>query len=266
MKIGLQFIDPLNFVAQRFLLASIALLPVLILRRRTLPRDSYTWLKLITLSLIIAVSATLTSIGLLYETIGLSSLLTYTQPLFVFCLAIIFLGERITKIKALGLISSFLGVAMLYIGKSFSQTFLLEPFLLLVLGAFLWAVSIVYYKKFLGHVEPAIINIIQFPIGLTFLLLLVFMTGSLSFCRDTLYIFSILYTSILGSALASTIWLFLIREEEAIVISTSSLIVPVIATLLGWLLIGESIGYDFLASFILVLTGLYLVNMPTSGR
>ncbi|MEM2384610.1 MAG: DMT family transporter [Candidatus Bathyarchaeia archaeon] len=126
MKVGLQFVDPLNFVAQRFLIASIALLPVLAWKRRNLLMDSYTWFKLIVLSLINAIGITSTSIGLLYETAGLSSLLTYTQPFFVLCLSVIFLDEKVSVIRVAGLIFGFLGVATLYASnlslKHFSST------------------------------------------------------------------------------------------------------------------------------------------------
>lgn len=81
------------------------------------------------------------------------------------------------------------------------------------------------------------------------------------FSSDGLYIFSVLYASLLGSALAFTIWFSLIREEEMIVISTSSLVVPVIAALLSWLFMGERIGYNLLTSMVLILSGLYLVNV-----
>lgn len=261
MKVGLRFVDPLNFVAQRFLIASIALLPVLVRKKRSLLMERRTWFKLIMLSLINAIGITSTNIGLLYETVGLSSLLTYTQPFFVLCLAITFLNERANVIRVAGVVSGFLGVAILYASKSAPQTFFLNSFFFLILGAFLWAVTVIYYKKFLSYVEPATVNIVQFPIGSAFLFLLVFMSGGLVFSYDIYYIFSISYTSVLGSALASTIWLLLIREEEATVVSASSLVVPVIATLLGWLFMGEAVGYNFLLSLILVLTGLYLVNI-----
>lgn len=271
MKIGLQFIDPLNFVAHRLLFASAALLPTLIWRREDLPRDGYTWLKLIVLSLINAVGMTATNAGLSYEPTGLSSLLTYTQPLFVFCLSIVFLNEEVNAIKVLGVVSGFLGVVILYAGRPLSKTILLGPFLSLLLGAFLWALTVVYYKRLLIHVEPLIANIVQFSVGSLFLFILAFIRGGPLFSYNALYIFSVLYVSVLGSALASTIWLFLIREEETIIVSTSSLMVPVIAALIGWLFLGENIGYNFVLSIIFVLTGLYLVNMrrraaPTTAK
>jgi len=260
MKIGLKFVDPLNLVMQRLLLSSIILSPTLIWKRKNLPKDKFTWLKIDVLSLINAACMTSTNIGLLHETSGLSSLLTYTQPLFVFCLAVPFLGEKISLTRVSGLISGFLGIVTLYAGSFRSQINLSSPFLFLILGAFLWALTVIYYKKFLSHVDPAIINVIQFSMGATFLLSIVFMFKGPTFSSNTLYILSLLYMSALGSAAASTIWLILIKDEETTVISTSSLIIPAMALIFSWIFLGEVIEQTTLLGLMLILAGIYLVN------
>lgn len=124
----------------------------------------------------------------------------------------------------------------------------------------------VYYKKLLSHLDPFVINAVQFLVGSVSLLPSLSVLRVISFNYNPLYIFSILYIALLGSALASTIWLLLIREEETTVVSASSLIIPVVATLLGWVFMGEPIGYSFLLSLVLVLTGLSLVNLGHNVR
>ncbi|MCD6464778.1 DMT family transporter [Candidatus Bathyarchaeota archaeon] len=261
MKVGLRFIDPLNLVMQRLSLASVALLPVLILRRRLLPRDFNTWLKMILLSLINAFGILSTNLGLMYEASGLSSLLTYTQPIFVFCLAVSFLGEKATLTKVFGVILGFLGVFTLYASRLSSSTnYSSVSILLLILGAFLWAVTVIYYKKLLSHVDPVIMNIIQFPIGSIFLLALILIFWKINFSFHVAYIFSLIYISVLASALAASIWLFLIREEETIIVSTSSFLVPAIALIFGSLFLKEPVSFPLLIAFMLILVGIYFVN------
>ncbi|MEM3716583.1 MAG: DMT family transporter, partial [Candidatus Bathyarchaeia archaeon] len=172
MKIGLNYVSPLNLISQRLLLASVALVPALILERRKLPKDANTWLKLILNSIVNAIGMASTHIGLLYETSGLSSILTYTQPLFVFCLSALFLGERITVLKILGVALGFLGVVAIYKERA-SQLAMSSATLFLIAGAFLWAVTIIYYKRFLAHVNPEIVNVVQFPIGAVFLIAII---------------------------------------------------------------------------------------------
>ena len=260
MKVGLKFVSPLNFVMQRFFFASIALLPVLFWKKKNFPRDRKTWLKLFILSLIHAACITSTNIGLMYESSGLSSLFTYTQPLFVFCLAVPFLNERASVVRALGVIMGFSGVAILYAERISLTTNVLNPVPLLILGAFLWAVTVVYYKKFLSYVDPVLVNIVQFLTGCIFLFVATLMFEGLTFNDTALYLFAVLYVSILGSAIASTIWLLLIREEETIIVSTSSLIVPAVALIFGWIFLGEAVRVTLLWGFTLILVGICLVN------
>jgi drug/metabolite transporter (DMT)-like permease len=260
MKIGLRFVDPLNLVMQRLLLSSIILSPTLIWKRKNIPRDKFTWFKIGLLGLINAICMTSTNIGLLYESSGLSSLLTYTQPLFVFCLAVFFLDEKISLTRISGVIAGFSGILVLYAGRIRSQINFSSPFLFLILGAFLWALTVIYYKRFLSRVDPAIINFIQFSVGAVFLLPVVFMLEEPAFSNNISYILSLLYMSALSSAAASTVWLILIKEEEATVVSTSSLIVPAMALIFSRIFLGEDIERSTLLGLMLILTGIYLVN------
>jgi drug/metabolite transporter (DMT)-like permease len=265
MKIGLMFVDPLSFVMQRFILASIVLLAIMPLKVKGFPRDRKTWLRLLILSLINTTQITLIHVGLMYENSGLSSLVTYTQPLFVFCLAVPFLGEKASVIRVLGALTGFLGVVILYAEKISLTMNLLNPILFLIFGAFLWAVTIVYYKKFVSHVNPLLVNAVQLSMGFAFIsaVTLALRGNALEFNFSTQYVSALLYSSIIGLAMGSTIWLILIRKEETISVTTSSLIVPVVAAMFGWILLGENISILSFLSFVLVLMGIYLVNRKT---
>jgi len=260
MKVGLRFVGPLNLVMQRLMLASMVFLPILLLRRRILPRDRLTWFKLVILSLINAASMICTNIGLVAEASGLSSLLTYTQPLFVFCLAVPFLGEEVSITRMLGVFTGFMGMVVLYAGRLRYQKGLSVSFLLLILGALFWAIATVYYKKSLNYVDPAIVNIVQFPIGALFLLPAASGLEGLTFSIDGSYILYLLYMSVLASAVGSTIWFILLRNEDATVLSTSSLAVPAIALIFGGIFLGEKIENISFLGLILIFIGTYLVN------
>lgn len=266
MKIGLRFVSPLNLVAQRLLIASATLLPAVVWKRRNLPRDASTWFKLFLLSVINAVGMTSTHVGLLYEVSGLSSVLTYTQPLFVFCLAIPFLGEKANTAKVFGVAVGFLGVVTIYVGRLFYSPSVSSAVLLLILGALIWAIIIISYKKFLSHVSPEVVNVMQLLIGAIFLLTAASTLEGLAFSANPLYIFSLLYVAVPGTAVGFTIWFMLIRWEEATVVSASSLVVPAVAFIAGCLLLGETVEYFSLLGFIMVLVGVYLVNRPKSQK
>jgi len=260
MKMGLDFIPPITYVLLRFLFAALALSPFLFLLRREIPRDKDTLGKLLLLCLINALGIAATNLGLVFEESGTGAVLTYTQPLFVFCLAILFLKEKIKIVRLLGLIMGFMGVAVLFLREYSSLTVLSYPGLMMLLGAFTWAVTTVYYKKFLSHVNPTLANTFLLGVGILPLAALSITREAFTLQWTGTYLGIILYSSLGASAVGSTIWLILLKEEDAVTLSASSFIIPIIALLFGWQLLGENVEVESLIGSSLVLIGVYLVN------
>ena len=259
MKVGLSYVDPWSFIYHRFLLSTTALSLLLFILKRRIPVDKRELVRLFILGLITSIGITSTSLGLVYEKSGVSAILTYTQPLFVFCMAIPFLGEKMSIGRVLGVLIGFLGVMILSTrGDSFIDS-LDFPVFLLVAGAFLWATAIIYYKKFLSHIDPTVANIFQLGVGVVLLTPVIALKG-LAFPPSLNYIPVILYTSICAQGVALTLWVLLLREEEATVLSSSSFMVPVAAFIFGWLILGETVEPKVLFGSALILAGVYMVN------
>ena len=260
MKSGLRYVEPLTFVFHRFFVSSLFLSPAMILLSRKIPRKRSDLFRLILLSVINASGILSTNIGLVGEKSGLSAVITYTQPLFVFCMAVPLLNEKASADRILGIIIGFLGVIAISARGENIFNSLTSSTLFLLLGAFLWAASTIYYKKFLSHIEPIIANIFQLGLGAVLLGLINITLEEPKFPVSTGYLFIVLYASIGASAIGFSIWIQLLREEEATVLSSSSLIVPMFALFFGWLLLGENVDLQSLAGAILTILGVYLVN------
>ena len=260
MKSGLGYAEPLTFVFHRFLFSSLSLLPAVIFMRRRIPTNREDLFRLLLLSIINAFGILSTNIGLASEKSGLSAVVTYTQPLFVFCMAVPFLNEKARVYKILGILIGFAGVVAISAREDTLLNSITSSMLFLLLGAFLWAVSTVYYKKFLSRVEPVIVNVFQLSLGAVLLGLITASSGELSLPSSTNYLLTVLYASIGASAIAFTLWICLLREEEATVLSSSSLVVPMVALFFGWLLLGETVDLQSIIGAVLVISGVYLVN------
>jgi len=260
MKTALNIVDPLNVVFQRFFISTLALTPTLIMLRSDIPRDSETIIKLFLLGIINTFGVISTHVGLVFEKSGVGAVLTYTQPLFVFCLAVPFLKEELKLRRVAGIALGFTGVTILYLRKGFTLKNVSTPSLLLLVGAFIWAVSIVFYKKSLNHVNPIITNLFQQSTGATLVLVLNLSVGDILFPTDSRYLLLMLYMSLGSSTIAMTMWVHLLREEEATVISTSSFIIPAVALLLGSLILKESLEPISTLGITLTLIGVFLVN------
>lgn len=263
MKAGLDYVDPLNFAFHRFLIASLALLPLLAVLRARVPRDARNLALLVGLGLFNAGTVVLVLEGMVYESSSLSAVLAHTQPLFVILLAVPLLRERLTVLRGLGLCLGFTGLIVFSMRNETLSLEIENSLLLLLAGAFLWAVTVVYYKRFLSHVDPVVVNVLQLWVGVAVVAPFNFATTGFVFPETVAYIPIILFSSLAAFALALTLWIHLLREEEATVLSFSGLIIPMVALLFGWLLLHEHLGLPLLIGAALILLGVYLVNRPT---
>lgn len=266
MKVSLTSVGPLNFALQRFSLSALTLAPILLYVRSSVPKDRATILKLLTLGAINASAIIPMYSGVVYETSGVSSILTFTQPLFVFLLCVLFLKSEVKPVMILGAFVGFSGIIVLSLERA--DSILASGGVgdvLLVLGAFLWAVAIVYYKKNLGNVDPTLASVIQQSVGAVILAPLALSVEGLSFPLAQPYLMMILYLSVFGSGITVWVWLRLVREEDVTVLSLSTFLIPMIAVFLGWLLLAESIRPVSLLGMGMILTGLYLTNRSGSS-
>ena len=77
------------------------------------------------------------------------------------------------------------------------------------------------------------------------------------------FVVALLYTSLIGSALAWGLWFGLVAAGEASRASSYIFLVPVVAVLLGVLLLDETFRAVQVAGSLLVVAGIYLVNRRT---
>ena len=259
VKMGLGFVSPSTLLLHRFLISLAVLFPLFLVLRKKLPRDMGTLAKLVIYGVLYTSVNATQLVGMVGESSGISAVITYTQPLFVLGMAAPLLNERITTSKIVGAIIGFTGVAILLINQM--NFFTLESSFVLLLTAFLWAISVVFYKKFLGFADPFVAVFLQMVIGSVLFIALDIGVGSLIFPTNTEYVLIVLYSSIAGLAIANILWLRLLGEEEATTLSSSVLLVPAVALLFGWALLGENFGFESLLGSALTLGGVFLANL-----
>jgi drug/metabolite transporter (DMT)-like permease len=261
MKLGLKYAYPLRFTADRLALSSPIVLAYRCIRGRRSGGSRFTVYgsaaSLVVYSLIVSMQFALSGLGLNYQGGGLSAVLTYTQPMIVFVLAVVFLGEKLLVSRLIGTLIGFLGVAILLAG---GRTLTVSSASLLLLsGAFLWAVSTIYYKLRLRWVDPLLTNFVQTSIS-SIILYAVSLSIELPPVVNLEYICILVYSGPIAVGVGATIWLTLLGRMDASVLSSSSLIVPLIAVVSSHLILGEEVSLRTMIGSILILGGVYLVN------
>jgi len=259
VKMALSYASPSTLLLQRFLVSVAVMLPLFLILHKKLPRDIGTLAKLTIYCLIYVSINTAQVVGLVQGSSGIGAVITYTQPLFVLCLAAPFLKEKITANKVLGAAVGFTGVTVLFLNKTGSFT--IGSGLILFFSAFLWAVSVIYYKRLLGHVDPFMAVFLQLALGSAVFMALDLGMNSLTFPTNTQYVAIVLYSSAGGFALGNILWLHLLRDEEATTLSSSALLVPAVALLLGWIFLKENFNLESFLGSALTLGGVCLANL-----
>lgn len=202
---------------------------------------------------------------------GLSAVLIYLQPLLVAVLAWRLLGESMGRAKVVGLVVGFLGIVLVgldALGGRISTVGVLYA----VLGAGCWAIGTVTFKLRQDRVDPLWAVAVPFVAGGLLLTLAGALTEGTTITWSGGFVAALAYSSLVGTALSWALWLRLVASGEASRASAYVFLVPVLAVLLGVLLLDEEFGPAQVAGSALVVVGIYLVNrrpgveQPTVSR
>ena len=74
---------------------------------------------------------------------------------------------------------------------------------------------------------------------------------------------SVVYLAIFGSCMAYTTYIWLIREVTPDKLSTIAYVNPLVAVILGWLILGETLNQWQVAGMLVLLGGVVLINTPS---
>lgn len=264
IKVGLEDLPPFTFAALRFALAIIALLPLLIVRRVPLPRiRSDWWLMIITGFLTFTVAYGLVFWGEQYISSGLAALLFATFPLFGLVIAHFHLPtERMTWTKVAGVILGIVGIGLVFSNQlSAAGTAALWGSIGIVIAALAAAYADVMIKLRGGHLDTMLLTLVQMVAGsLPLIAVAVAVEGNPGrFDWTPLAAFSIAYLAVIGSALAFVLFYWLIRHMDVTKTMLITLVTPLIAVLLGIVLLEEQLTWRTTVGGAAIIAGIGMV-------
>lgn len=180
---------------------------------------------------------------------GLVAVMIYTQPIFVLVIEWI-MGS---KVKIKGVIGVILGV----IGVISSATLSFNLGLILgLLAGISWAGGTVYYSRYLAKEDLIKLNAFMALVSIPFLGLLTPLDYYFDFSIIVLGLLILL--AILAQILGFFFWFNGIRELGSIYASSGSLLVPVMAYLLSFIILGVIPTISQIVGSIITLVGVYL--------
>jgi drug/metabolite transporter (DMT)-like permease len=275
IKISIDTIPPLLSAGIRFLIAGSALYSIYLvkplLNRHKAPNHNVRehigkqqWRDAIILGALLMVGGQgILTWGAQYLPSGITGLLNSTVPLWVAILALVIFKRHLSKLPILGLCAGFGGL-MLLVAPSLS-TGELSPVgtTALILSSVLWALGSLYSTK---SKLPVSILASSGMIMITGGLMLITISVSLGEYRglelsDISWQSSIalVYLILIVTVVGFTDFYWLLRVTSPSLANTFAYVSPVIAVILGWLLLHETITGTTVVAMIIILMGVALM-------
>lgn len=261
LKLGLQYADPLTFLALRYACVVALLCLAALWARPALPASPRVWLHLAMVGLLIQASY----FAFIYLSLktglsaGAAALITSQQPILVALLAPAIAGERVDRNRWAGLALGVTGAVWVIVARSSiditSAAGLVFAILALasITGGTLWE------KRFGTHTHPVTANLVQYSVGLL-------VTAPLAYALEPMHIEwtaglvgSLAYLVIFNSIIAITLLLAMIRYGEASRVSALFFLVPPVTTLIARVVLGEPVPLLVWPGMALAGAGLYWV-------
>jgi O-acetylserine/cysteine efflux transporter len=256
IKWGVEAVPPLFLTALRYLAA---VLPAVFFVKRPQVK--------LQIVLVYGLAIGFAQFGLLFSAIklgmpaGLASLVIQVQAFFTIALALLFLGEKLSRFQAIGALVAVVGIAV--IATERLEATALIPLFMVVLAAFFWGVANIASKR-AGRIDMlsfvvwgSLVPILPL-LGLSLLVegpaaIGVAMSG-MSWRTVGVIAFNGYAATILGFGL----WSYLLARYPASLVAPFSLLVPVAGMASAYVLIGETITPLEIVGSLVVFGGLLL--------
>ncbi|HID16950.1 TPA: hypothetical protein EYP26_01500, partial [Candidatus Bathyarchaeota archaeon] len=259
IKVGLNYLSPIALTFLRFSIASLMFALYFLLRRILIPLSLLPKVALLGLVGFTIYHLSL-NLGEVEVAAGVASLVIACTPTFIALLSRFLLKERVTALKAIGIASAFLGLAVILAPnlKVSGSPFHVLAILPAPISAALYTVL---GKLYLRRCEPAVLT------GYAQLLGLLLLTPVIT--RSTLLEVAalplegwipLLFLGACSTALGYTIWYKLLKVAETSIVGSYIYLVSLIAVLSGHAILNEPLTPNLVAGGGLVVAGVYLVH------
>lgn len=261
IRAALRDYDSGQLVSLRFMVSSVILIVVAVLRRSTLPRLQD--LPSICLCGFIGISVyqLALSMGQKSVTAGAACLIINTAPIYTILLANLFLKEQLRKGIWFGTAISLTGTTLIALGESGGITFN-RGAILIVIAALCHAGYFVIQKPLLKKYAPA--ELASYMIWAGSLFLFPFFPGAVikTETAGIAAIGAILFLSIFSTVIGFFCWSYVLSTRPASHAVSFLYMTPVVAVLLEWIIFHELPRFPTAFGGLLSLGGVIVVNSP----
>lgn len=265
IKVGLETLTPLLSAGLRFAVAAVVLYSIIAVRKIQIPLDRATMRLFLIVSLTsFSVPFALVYWGEQHVSSGLTSILFAVFPFCVAIMSVVMLpNERLTTAKVVGIMLGFTGIVVIFsndvqFGTETDQLFGMTA---IVLSAFIQAFSAVLIKKHGHDLSPFVVSFVPMTFAGFFLTVAGIAVEDYANVQFTsTAVFSIVYLAVFGSVTTFVSYFWLLKRVEVVLLSLTSFVTPIIAVVLGVIILNESVSSQLFVGSSLVLSGILAAN------
>lgn len=270
IKISLRGTPPILGVGLRFGLSA-AILWIILLAKRERPVISRPAIKVyLAFGLLnFASSYTLTYWGTQFIYSGLTAVIWATLPMVVAFLAHFMLpDDPMTWRKSAGVVSGLVGTYLIFAPGGDVP----DDFRIIGVGAVLLAVIIaawpnILYKRHQRNIRPLHLNVVAQSLAAAVLIPLAFLLEEpADMVWDLVNLGALVYLTVFATVITWSIYLWLFSYLTVTQISAIALVPPVIASLLGWIFLGETFTSTMILGSFFVLAGVVMIHLQRIGK
>ncbi len=261
IRVGLESYSPGSLALLRFLTASVALIPLAVVRRFTMPRSKDVPFIFFSGFLGIAFYHYCLNYGEVTVTAGSAGFLIGTMPIFSVLLAVAILKESVSVRAIQGIALGFIGAALITLGEGEGAGLSLDyGALFILIASFATSLFFVLQKPYLEKYGGAEFMTYSIWAGTTFLAVFLPRLGSEIQAAPRSATLSVIYLGVFPSAVSYMTWAYALSRAPIQNVTSFMYITPALSLIIAWIWIGEiptpiAIGGGFLA-----LAGVALVN------
>ncbi len=272
IRIAVETIPPLALTAIRFVVAGIVMLGIARWRGERIPTDSRTLLNLAVIGFLMVGVGNLAVVWAeQWVPSGMAALLVATAPFWMVIIELMHgSGDRPDFRTALGMLIGFAGVAMLVTpkgaGGAFDAHFIIGA-LVMQLGSIGWQIGSVRSKYYLKNVPLLASASLQMLMGGIIVAIVSIAIGEPARFRVTPRTFAALaYLTVFGSIIAYSAYVYALAHIRTAQMSLYAYVNPVIAVVVGWLVLREQLTWVSVLAMVVILGGVAMVQSAHAAR
>jgi drug/metabolite transporter (DMT)-like permease len=266
IRVAVRTIPPMLLTSARFVVAGLILFAFALLRGEARPRERRTLVELIVVGLLMVGIGNFTVVWAeQWVPSGDAALLVATAPFWLVLMERMRAeGERIDARRAVGMLLGFVGVALLVTpggaGRAFDAHFIIGA-ITMQFASIAWQYGTIRAKVNLKDVPPLMSSAFQMLIGGIAIGIIGISIGEpkrLTFSAEG--IGALAYLTIFGSVLAYTAYVYAVRTMRVTTLSVYAYINPLVAVILGWLILNEQLTPISIVAMLTILGGVAIVQ------